>query len=309
MSGPVEVLAILGPTAVGKTALGVAIATHLGAEVISADSMQAYVGMDVGTATPERAERGGIAHHLLDVWPPSHALSVAEYQERARACIDELRHRGQVAVLVGGSGLYVSAILDDLRFPGTDPALRARLEGELAREGPAAMHARLARLDPDAAEAILATNGRRIVRALEVVELTGEPFVARLPEPVDMYRTLRVGLRIQREDLDARIAARVDRMWERGFVDEVRSLAASPEGLSTTAAGALGYRQVLAYLAGECTQEAARQATVDATRRFARRQQRWFARDRRIRWIDYDADDLLGQVVGLLEAEVAGTEQ
>lgn len=309
MSGPVEVLAILGPTAVGKSALGVAVARRLGGEVISADSMQAYVGMDIGTATPDLAERGGIPHHLLDLWPPSHELTVAEYQQRARASIEEVRDRGRLAVLVGGSGLYVAAILDDLRFPGTDPVLRARLEDELQCQGPAALHQRLAVVDPVAAAAILPSNGRRIVRALEVVELTGGPFTARLPEPVEVYRTLRVGLRIPREDLDARIGARVDRMWAQGLVDEVRGLAAAPDGLSRTAARALGYRQVLAGLAGDCSLEDARQETIAATRAFARRQQRWFRRDRRIHWFDYDAEDLLGQVLGLMDAEPSGTAQ
>lgn len=309
MSGPVEVLAILGPTAVGKSALGVAVARRLGGEVISADSMQAYAGMDIGTATPDLTDRGGIVHHLLDLWPPSHELTVAEYQQQARASIEEILNRGRLAVLVGGSGLYVSAIVDDLRFPGTDPVLRARLEGELEREGPAALHQRLAVVDPGSAAAILPSNGRRIVRALEVIELTGGPFAASLPEPVEVYRTLRVGLRIPREELDARIAARVDRMWAQGLVDEVRGLAASPGGLSSTAERALGYRQVLAALAGDCSLADAREQTIAATRAFARRQQRWFARDRRIHWIDYDADDLVGQVAGLLDAEVAGTAQ
>ena len=309
MTKPVEVLAILGPTAVGKSALGVAVAQAIRGEVVSADSMQAYIGMDIGTATPTEDERAGVPHHLLDTWPASHVLSVAEYQERARVAIEEIKARHRLAILVGGSGLYVSGILDDLRFPGTDPELRARLEMELHELGVRAIYERLLAVDPEAASAILPSNGRRIVRALEVIELTGKPFVARLPDPIDRFRTVRVGLCISRTELDARISARVDRMWADGFVEEVARLTAGPEPLSATAARALGYRQVLAYLGGECTQEQARQATIEATRKFARRQQRWFVRDRRIHWIDYDAEDLVGQVVGLVTAAGAGTSQ
>ena len=309
MTKPVEVLAILGPTAVGKSALGVAVAQAIRGEVVSADSMQAYIGMDIGTATPTADERAGVPHHLLDTWPASHVLSVAEYQERARVAIEEIKARHRLAILVGGSGLYVSGILDDLRFPGTDPELRARLEMELSELGVRAMYERLLAVDPDAASAILPSNGRRIVRALEVIELTGKPFVARLPDPIDRFRTVRVGLAIPREELDARISARVDRMWADGFVEEVARLTSGSEPLSATAARALGYRQVLAYLGGECTVEQARQATIEATRKFARRQQRWFVRDRRIHWIDYDAEDLVGQVVGLVTAAGAGTSQ
>lgn len=301
-----RVLAICGPTAVGKSALGVAVAQRLGGEVVSADSMQAYIGMDIGTATPDAAEQAGVPHHLLDTWPASHPLTVAEYQQRARASIEQVQSRGRMPILVGGSGLYVSAILDDLRFPGTDPRIRARLEAELQQEGAAALHSRLARLDPQAAQHILPSNGRRIVRALEVIELTGGPFIARLPEPVDVYDSVRVGLAIGRAELDERIAARVARMWEQGFVDEVRRLELT--GLSQTAARALGYQQVLAMLAGETTEAEARQRTIDATRTFARRQQRWFARDGRIHWLDFDGDDLPGQVVELAGSRL-GTAQ
>jgi tRNA dimethylallyltransferase len=197
----------------------------------------------------------------------------------------------------------VSAVLDDLRFPGTDPALRARLEAELAEMGAAALHARLAQVDPPAAEAILPSNGRRIVRALEVIELTGEPFVARLPEPTEVYRTLRIGLDVPREDLDARIAERVVLMWGRGFVDEVRALGDQGLADAATASRALGYQQVLAFLAGECTEEQAMQDTIDATRRFARRQLRWFRRDGRVTWIRYDEVGLLDEVLALWRAE------
>jgi tRNA dimethylallyltransferase len=292
------VLAIVGPTASGKSALAVAVAHRLGAdaEVVGTDSMQVYRGMDIGTATPTAEEMGGVVHHMLDVWEPAHAVSVAEFQQEARVAIDGITARGRVPIVVGGSGLYVSAVLDDLRFPGTDPVVRARLEDDLAAVGPEAMHARLAAVDPTAAEAILPTNGRRIVRALEVIELTGEPFVARLPEPVGVYPTVRIGLDIPRDALDERIAQRVDRMWEQGFVDEVAQLRTAGLADTPTASRALGYQQVLALLAGACTEAQARQDTIDATRRFARRQQRWFRRDPRITWLPYDspsaADDV-----------------
>lgn len=304
------VLAIVGPTASGKSALAVAVAhalerrTGRPAEVVGTDSMQVYVGMDIGTATPTEAERGGVRHHLVDVWPPSHGVSVAEFQAVARAAIDDVRSRGAVPVVVGGSGLYVSAVLDDLRFPGTDPVVRARLEGELAVVGPAAMHDRLAAVDPDAAAEILPTNGRRIVRALEVIELTGGPFVATLPDPVDVYPTVRIGLAVPRPVLDARIAARVDAMWADGFVDEVRRLAADGLASTPTASRALGYQQVLAYLAGEIDEGQARQQTIDATRRFARRQQRWFARDARITWLDHDSPTLAVDAVSHYDGTV-----
>jgi tRNA dimethylallyltransferase len=204
--------------------------------------------------------------------------------------------------MVGGSGLYVSAVLDDLRFPGTDPQVRARWEAVLADIGPERLHARLAEVDPAAAEAILPTNGRRIVRALEVIEITGEPFVARLPEPTAVLPAVRIGLDIPRDELDARIEQRVDLMWEQGFVDEVRVLAEAGLAGTPTAARALGYQQVLALLAGEITESEARQETVDATRRFARRQQRWFRRDARITWIRYDSPTAVDDALAAWES-------
>ena len=299
-------LAILGPTASGKSALAVEVAHRVGprAEIVSTDSMQVYRGMDIGTATPTPAERGGVPHHLVDVWDPSHPVSVAEFQAQARAAVEGIRSRDGMPIIVGGSGLYVSAVLDDLRFPGTDAEVRARWEAELAAVGPERLHARLAEVDPAAAEAILPTNGRRIVRALEVIEMTGEPFVARLPEPTEVLPSVRVGLDIPRDELDARIEQRVDRMWEQGFVDEVRALAAAGLGDTPTASRALGYQQVLSLLAGEVTDRQARQETVDATRRFARRQQRWFRRDARIVWIRYDSPTAVDEAVA---AWTAGT--
>lgn len=286
------VVAVVGPTAVGKSDLGVALAQRLGGEVINADSMQLYRGMDIGTAKLAPHERGGIAHHLLDVWEVTEPAAVAEYQRMARAIVEELTGRGVVPILVGGSGLYVRAVLDDLQFPGTDPALRARLEEELAVVGAAVLHERLTSVDPVAAARILPGNGRRIVRALEVVELTGGPFVAELPEPVYVRPAVQIGLAADRPELDARIDARVDRMWATGLLDEVRGLL--PVGLreGRTAARALGYAQAIAQLDGDLDEATARASTAQATRKFARRQQTWFGRDPRVHWLRAGGPDL-----------------
>jgi len=285
------VIAVVGPTATGKSELGVALARRLGGEVVNVDSMQLYAGMDIGTAKLRPDERGGVTHHLLDVWPITKSAAVAEYQTMARQVIDDLRRRGAVPVLVGGSGLYVRAALDRLEFPGESPAIRRRLADELASAGPQALHTRLAGLDPQAAAGILPSNGRRIVRALEVIELTGGPFVARMPgfTAADAaYPAVHLGL--DRDDLDERVARRVDRMLELGLLDEVRGLL--PQGLraSPTAGKALGYAQLLGCLddAGRVVGDLAeaRELTVRATRRFVRRQRSWFRRDPRIRWLD-----------------------
>ncbi|WP_394814457.1 tRNA (adenosine(37)-N6)-dimethylallyltransferase MiaA [Streptomyces chisholmiae] len=284
-----RVIAVVGPTAAGKSDLAVALAQRLGGEVVNADSMQLYRGMDIGTAKLTPAERGGVPHHLLDVWDVTVTASVAEYQRLARAAIEELLASGRVPILVGGSGLYVRGALDKLTFPGTDPEVRAALEDELARAGSGPLHARLAALDPPAAEAILPSNGRRIVRALEVIEITGRPFTAQLPEPGEdraHYPALHLGVRVPRPELDARIATRVDRMWAAGLVDEVRRLADRGLREGRTAARALGYQQVLAALDGECAEAEARAETIRATRRFARRQESWFRRDPRVHWLD-----------------------
>jgi tRNA dimethylallyltransferase len=298
------VIAVVGPTGTGKSALGVALAKAVGGEVVNADSMQLYRGMDIGTAKLTEAERDGVPHHLLDIWPVTEPASVAEYQQRARAVIDELLAAGRTPVLVGGSGLYVRAVLERFEFPGTDPVLRARLEQELARVGPGALHDRLAALDPEAAARILPSNGRRIVRALEVVALTGG-FTAALPEPEPFYRAVQLGLDLDTATLDDRLARRVDQMWATGFVDEVRRLEA--EGLrdGRTASRALGYQQVLRFLAGECTEDEARGDTVQATRRFVRRQRSWFRRDSRIVWLDAIRPDLVDAASAALDA--AGT--
>jgi tRNA dimethylallyltransferase len=296
------VVAVVGPTATGKTALAVALAHRFGGEVVNADSMQLYRGMDIGTAKPDLAERDGVPHHLLDLWHVREAASVAEYRDRARAEIDRLRAAGVVPLLVGGSGLYLRAVLDELEFPGTDAALRARLEEELADVGAAALHARLAGLDPAAAAAVLPSNGRRIVRALEVIELTGGPFRAQLPEPRPHYPAVVVGLDRDPAELDARVAARVDRMWAAGFVDEVATLAADGLREGPTASRALGYAQVLAQLDGELTPEEARERTVSTTRRFVRRQRSWFRRDATIAWFEAARPDLADAVSAVITA-------
>lgn len=287
-----RVLAIVGPTAAGKSALGLALAHRLGGEVVNADSMQLYRGMDIGTAKLTPAEREGVPHHLLDIWEVTRPASVAEYQCLARRAVDDIRARGRVPLLVGGSGLYVRAVLDEMDFPGTDPGIRAGLEAELARAGPAPLYARLRQADPAAAAAILPSNGRRIVRALEVVALTGGPFAARLPEPRPHYDAVRLGVDLDPAVLDERIARRVDRMWDAGLVDEVRALERRGLRAGRTASRALGYQQVLRFLAGECTQAQARAETTRATRRFVRRQRSWFRRDPRIRWLDGARADL-----------------
>jgi len=292
---------LVGPTAVGKSRLAVALAHRYRragrpAEVVNADSMLVYRGMDIGTAKPTAAERGDVPHHLLDVLEVSRTATVAEFQAMARAAIADCRARGVVPVVVGGSALYVRAVVDDFVFPGTDPGLRRRLEAELASAGPEALHHRLAQRDPAAAAAIQPRNGRRVVRALEVLELTGAPFAASLPEHEYLLPdVVQIGLSIERAVLDARIECRVAAMWRAGFVDEVRALADGSPGLRAglTASRALGYRQILAHLDGELTEEQARELTVTATRKFARRQGSWFRRDPRIRWLAWDRADLV----------------
>jgi tRNA dimethylallyltransferase len=299
-------IAVVGPTATGKSELGVLLAQRLGGEVINADAMQLYRGMDIGTAKLTAAERHGVPHHLLDVLDVTETASVAAYQRAARAEFDRVLAAGRVPVVVGGSGLYVSALLDDLKFPGTDPAIRARLEAELTTLGAPALHARLAGVDPVAAESILTSNGRRIVRALEVVELTGRPFSASMPVPgPPRHDTLLVGLDREIGELDERVRTRVDRMFAAGLVDEVRALADRGLRDGRTAARALGYQQVLAALDGAGGLAAAAEQTVVATRRFVRRQRSWFRRDGRISWLDAGRPDLLAEVSRQLGAPVS----
>jgi tRNA dimethylallyltransferase len=279
------VISVVGPTAAGKSDLSLVLARELDGEIINADSMQLYEGMDIGTAKLSPDERAGVPHHLLDIWPVTRTASVSEYQQLARAAIADIARRDRTPILVGGSGLYVRAVIDDLQFPGTDPDLRAHLEDELARVGPALLYARLAEMDPAAAAAILPGNGRRIVRALEVIQLSGRPFTATLPHYEAVMPAIQVGVELPRLELDERIAARVRRMWERGLVEEVRGLLAVGLREGRTASRALGYAQVLRHLAGEWTEEEAAAQTVLATRRFVRRQESWFRRDPRVLWI------------------------
>jgi tRNA dimethylallyltransferase len=280
------VVAVVGATATGKSGLAIEIARALDGEVVNTDSMQLYRGMDIGTAKLTVAERRGIPHHALDIWDVRQAASVADYQVVAQQAIDAIFARGKVPVLAGGSGLYVRAAINDLDFPGTDPDLRDKLEKELLTNGAAPLYARLRDLDPAAAEAILPSNGRRIVRALEVIELSGRSFTATLPAYDGGRPAIQVGLALPRPELDRRIEARVGHMWDAGFEDEVRALEADGLREGRTASRALGYAQVLRFLAGEWTPEQAREETVRATRRFARRQESWFRRDPRITWID-----------------------
>ncbi len=297
-----RVVAIVGPTAAGKSNLAVDVARALGGEVVSADSMQLYRGMDIGTAKLPPDQRRGVPHHLLDVLDVRETATVAYFQRLARAAVDDCRRRGVAPVLVGGSALYVRAVLDRFEFPGTDARLRARLEAELSVLGAPSLHRRLAARDPAAASRILASNGRRVVRALEVAELTGRPYLASLPPLEYAYRNVvSIGLDVPRHVLDARITARVDAMWAAGFVDEVRRLEAAGLRHGRTASRALGYAQVLRQLAGECTEAKARAQTVQATRRFARRQDSWFRKDPRITWLPYDAAELVPLTISLTQ--------
>ncbi|MFI5931151.1 tRNA (adenosine(37)-N6)-dimethylallyltransferase MiaA [Actinoplanes sp. NPDC051494] len=297
---PPGVVAVVGPTATGKSALSLALAHELGGEVVNADSMQLYRGMDIGTAKLSSDEREDVPHHVLDLWDVTVAASVAEYQAVARAAVDEIAARGRVPLLVGGSGLYVRAVLEDFEFPGTDPAIRERLEAELAATGPAPLFARLREADPEAAAKILPSNGRRVVRALEVIEMTGRPFTASLPAPTPYYASVQIGVDRDTAELDRRIAERVDLMWDQGLLDEVRKL--DGEGLreGRTASRALGYQQALAELDGDLTRADAKDETVRATRRFVRRQRSWFKRDPRVVWLDGAADDLTAAALAVV---------
>jgi tRNA dimethylallyltransferase len=293
------VVTVVGPTAAGKSALSIALAHELGGEVVNADSMQLYRGMDIGTAKLTPSERDGVPHHLLDIWDVTEPAAVAEYQRLARAAIDDILARGRVPLLVGGSGLYVRAVLEDFEFPGTDPAIRARLEEELATVGPGALHERLREHDPDAAAKILSSNGRRIVRALEVIELTGRPFTASLPDPRPVYDAVQIGVDRDTAELDERIALRVDLMWAAGLIDEVRGLDGIRDG--RTASRALGYQQALGQIDGVLSEEQAKADTVQGTRRFVRRQRSWFRRDPSVSWLDGAAPKLLADAMALAQ--------
>ncbi len=303
---------LVGPTASGKSGLAIALARAYAAagrraEVVNADSMLVYRGMDVGTAKPGAQERAGVVHHLVDVLDVTETATVAQFQALARAAVADCLARGVVPILVGGSALYVRAVVDAFEFPGTDPELRGRLEAELAEHGPEALHARLAARDPEAAARIQPANGRRVVRALEVGELTGAPYAAELPERrYALPDVVQLGLDVPRPVLDERIRARVDAMWAAGLVDEVRRLTDAGLRDGLTASRALGYRQVLAFLDGETDEAAAREATVLGTRKFARRQDSWFRKDERIAWLAYDRPDLVDAALVLAGPEGRG---
>jgi tRNA dimethylallyltransferase len=297
----VRAIAVVGPTAAGKSDLGVELARRFGGEVINADAMQLYRGMDIGTAKLSVAERRGVPHHMLDVLDVTETASVAAYQRQTRELMERLIADGVTPVLVGGSGLYVQAVLDELEFPGTDPGIRARLEDELSALGSVALHERLATLDPLAATAILPSNGRRVVRALEVIELTGRPFSATMPKRGDArYGTVQIGVDRDAAELDERVDRRVRLMFEAGLVDEVRVLEAVGLRDGLTASRALGYQQVLAHLDGSHDLDTAAAETARATRRFVRRQRSWFRRDQRITWFDGARPDLADAVGAIL---------
>ncbi|MEO3938788.1 tRNA (adenosine(37)-N6)-dimethylallyltransferase MiaA [Dermatophilaceae bacterium Soc4.6] len=300
------VIAVVGPTATGKSDLALDLAERLGGEVVGADAMQLYRGMDIGTAKLTTAERRGIPHHQLDVLDARDEASVAAYQREARADVAAISGRGRRPVLVGGSGLYVRAALDTLEIPPTDPAVRARLSDELERDGTASLRDRLVRLDPVAAQAIDPSNGRRLVRALEVIELTGRPFSATLPSRELARPTVILGLHAERATLDARIEARVERMWDAGLLDEVESLLGQGLREGRTASRAIGYAQAVGQLDGVLTGAQARAGTAAGTRRLARRQQSWFTPDPRVVWLPHDAPDLLDRALAEVTAADTG---
>jgi tRNA dimethylallyltransferase len=282
-----KTIVICGATATGKSDLAVALAREIGAEIINADSMQIYKGMDIGTAKLSEAERGGVAHHMLDVLEVRQDATVAWYQELARAAVTDIHSRGKDAIIVGGTGLYIKSILDELNFPDTDAAVRQKLIEEAKEFGIIQLFQRLEELDPAAAAAIDRNNERRVIRALEVIEITGKPFTANLPrEDSSLYPdAIQFGLVTDREELGARVEARVDRMWQMGFVAEVDRLLNEGIQGATTARRALGYAQIIAMRNGEITEAVAIEETKRATRQYVRRQETWFSRDSRINWI------------------------
>ena len=291
-------LAVIGPTGTGKSDLALALAEQLGGEIVNADAMQLYRGMDIGTAKLTRAERRGIPHHQLDVLDVTETATVARYQEAAAADVEAIAARGAVPVIVGGSMLYIQSLLDEWAFPATDPAVRARWEARLTEVGVAALHAELTRVDPAAGASILPTDGRRIVRALEVVELTGQPFAASAPRiGTPRWGTAIIGLDWETAVLDERLERRTAKMFADGLVGEVRALRERGLHDGTTAARALGYAQVLADLDAGGDGSAAQEPTFIGTRRYVRRQRSWFRRDHRVEWLDGAADGLVAAAV------------
>lgn len=302
---PTPLVAVVGPTGTGKSDLGIALSHELGGEVINADALQLYRGMDIGTAKLPPEERDGVPHHLLDVLDIHEEASVAAFQRDARRCAEQIRERGRVPVLVGGSGLYVRAALDAIDFPGTDPVIRARREDQLRRDGRAVLLRELARVDPESAARV--KDDRRLVRALEVHDLTGRPFTSFMPQRRYVRPTVQIGLAMGRDELNDRLARRVDLMLERGWLDEVRALAARGLRESPTAGRALGYPQLLAVLDGTMTLAQAREDTVAATRRFTKRQRTWFRADPRVHWIECSAGrsvtDLAARALEIVRAQ------
>ncbi|WP_101525325.1 tRNA (adenosine(37)-N6)-dimethylallyltransferase MiaA [Nocardioides houyundeii] len=297
------IVAVVGATAAGKTGLSLDLAERLDGEVVNTDAMQVYRGMDVGTAKLRESERRGIPHHLLDLMEVTEPANVARFQTLARTAIAQIRGRGRTPVLVGGSALYTRAVLDRFEFPGTDPVVREALNAELEELGSAALHRRLSELDPTAGAKMEVENGRRVVRALEVIALTGRPYSASLPtlEYVDP-RTVQIGVDIDRPTLDQRIAQRVAQMFAEGFVAEVERLQAQGLAQGQTASVAIGYREVAAYLRGEIDLETAQERTVFATRRFARRQDGWFRKDPRVSWVRFDDPARVDRALELVAA-------
>ena len=282
---------ICGATATGKSELAVALAKEINADVINADSMQVYKGMDIGTAKLTITQRDGVMHHLIDVLDISEEANVSWYQQLARDKIDELISLGKSVVVVGGTGLYIKAILDDLNFPDTDPQVRDKITEQADQLGNEIMHGKLAKLDPAAALAIPKENIRRVIRALEVIELTGKPFTANLPrqESSKYPNAKQFGLVLDRNNLDEKIDQRVEDMWAKGFAREVSLLMTQGLEQATTAKKALGYSQIMSYLNGECDEDFAKQETKRVTRAYARRQETWFSRDDRIKWLAPDS--------------------
>ena len=294
-----KVIAIVGPTAVGKTALSLEIAEKFSAQIINADAMQIYKGMDIGTAKLPLSQRRGIIHHQIDVLDPSEEANVSQYQKQSREIINDLFSKNVQPILVGGSGLYVNSVLEDLEFPGTNLEVRAKYEEILDEKGVEALFQMLKEIDPKAAENILPNNARKIVRALEVNEITGKAFNAKLPEPSPIFSDVRIALDMPRDLLDQRIIDRVHQMFEDGFVDEVKSLEKNLR-LGKTAFRALGYSQVLSLLSGEISEDEAITLTINATKKFARRQLSWFRRDPLIHWLDATSPDLFAQSLRLI---------
>ncbi|MGO4453983.1 tRNA (adenosine(37)-N6)-dimethylallyltransferase MiaA [Arthrobacter sp. RAF14] len=302
---PLPLLAVVGATGTGKSELGLRLAERLGGEIINADAMQFYRGMDIGTAKLSVAEREGVPHHLLDVLDVVEEASVSDFQTQARALIEEIRGRGAVPILVGGSGLYVRAALDVLEFPGTDPELRAALEAEAATRGLAPLRERLRAVDPVSAERL--QDERRVIRALEVHQLTGRPFSSFMPTREYAQPALQLGLEADREVLKERLALRVHRMVDQGLEDEVRALDAHDLRQGRTAGRAIGYAQFLAAQDGILSVAEAIEDTIVATRKFARRQLTWFRADPRIHWLDWTAPDLVDQALRRVEDEFPGS--